>query len=192
MFDDDIFEEELDEEAAAERAKKESQQQQQSTNNSSANYGYSQYQNTHYNGPSYTTYNKNSASGKKAGNGLAIASMILGIVSLVLFCSCINLITAIIAIIMGIVFLANYNTASGKGMAIAGIVTAALSIVMLVGSYSMILDNPNLENLFDDEFFEYYYYSDDLLDDIGPFEEYYGRDDLDNFFDYNEDFDDTL
>lgn len=59
--------------------------------------------------------------------GFGIASLVLGIASLVLFCSCINLPLAILAIVFGIVQLAKQD--SPKGMAIGGIVTAVISLV---------------------------------------------------------------
>lgn len=60
--------------------------------------------------------------------GFGIASLALGIASLVLFCSCLNVLLAILAIIFGIIQL----TVSGskKGMALGGIVTAGLSLLL--------------------------------------------------------------
>lgn len=62
--------------------------------------------------------------------GFGIASMVLGIVSLVLFCSCVNILLAIAAIIFGIIQLA--TPGSKKGMAIAGLITSALSILLFI------------------------------------------------------------
>lgn len=62
--------------------------------------------------------------------GFGIASMILGIVSLVLFCSCVNILLAIAAIIFGIIQLA--TPGSKKGMAIAGLITSILSILLFI------------------------------------------------------------
>ncbi|MCR4674026.1 MAG: DUF4190 domain-containing protein [Lachnospiraceae bacterium] len=64
---------------------------------------------------------------KKVGFG--IASLVLGIISLVFFCSCINVITGVLAIIFGIIQIAK-GKGMGKGMAIAGIITAVISIIM--------------------------------------------------------------
>lgn len=63
---------------------------------------------------------------KKEGSGFGIASLVLGIVSLLLFCTCLNWITGILAIIFGIIQIVNYRE---RGLAIGGIVTAALSLV---------------------------------------------------------------
>ena len=66
--------------------------------------------------------------------GLAIASLVLGICSIVLMCCCcINVITAPISIVLGIVSLATHR--GGKGMSIAGIILSALSILLLFMCY---------------------------------------------------------
>lgn len=62
--------------------------------------------------------------------GFGIASMVLGILSLVLFCSCVNIILAVVAIIFGIIQLS--TPGSKKGMAIAGLITSALSILLFI------------------------------------------------------------
>ena len=62
--------------------------------------------------------------------GFGVASLVLGIVSLVLFCTCVNVLLAVIAIIFGIVQLAKPQ--AKKGMAIAGIITSAVSLVLFV------------------------------------------------------------
>lgn len=67
---------------------------------------------------------------KSDSNGFGIASMVLGIVSLVFFCTCINFVTAILAIIFGIIQLVRKS--SKKGMAIAGLITGGLSLLFAV------------------------------------------------------------
>lgn len=62
--------------------------------------------------------------------GFGVASMILGILALVLFCSCVNLILAAISIIFGIIQLATPE--SKKGMAITGLITSGLSILLFL------------------------------------------------------------
>ena len=62
--------------------------------------------------------------------GFGVASLVLGIVSLVLFCTCVNVLLAVIAIIFGIVQLAKPQ--AKKGMAVAGIITSAVSLVLFV------------------------------------------------------------
>ncbi|MDD6037696.1 MAG: hypothetical protein PUD20_02685 [bacterium] len=89
------------------------------------------------------------------GNGFGIASLVLGILSLVLSCTCINIPLAIIAIVFGVIHL-NRRTGAG-GTAIGGIVTAAISlaitlicvVVLFVAgssfSTNLLLDNPFME-----------------------------------------------
>lgn len=62
--------------------------------------------------------------------GFGVASLAIGVVSLVLFCSCINIPLAILAIVFGIIQLTKPD--SKKGMAVGGIVTAALSLIAFV------------------------------------------------------------
>ena len=111
--------------------------------NSSQNGGYGPNQN-------YRDYGQNE---KKIGMG--IASLVLGIISLVFFCSCFNIITGILAIIFGIIQLAKYAP-HGKGLAIGGIVTAVLSIVLLVVFYVSIGSNTALQNSILDEYEDLY------------------------------------
>lgn len=107
---------------------------------------------------------------KPVGNSLGIASLVLGIISLVLFCTCANFLTGILAIVFGIVQLVK---GGNKGMPIAGIVTSAISIiacviywVALMGSsatYSYLYSDPSsyLEEFYGDEL-EYDFDSDSL------------------------------
>ena len=63
------------------------------------------------------------------GSGLAIASMVLGIVALVMSC-CVYFISipcAVVGVVLGAVSLAGQKP--GKGMAIAGIVCSIVSLV---------------------------------------------------------------
>lgn len=77
----------------------------------------------------------------QGGAGMAIASMVLGIVSLVLSC-CIPWVTfvcALIGVILGGVALAKKT--AGKGMAIAGLVCSIISLIpavlVIIGVASM-------------------------------------------------------
>lgn len=68
----------------------------------------------------------------KGGAGLAIASMVLGIVALVLSCCLwyVSVPCAVVGVILGAVSLqGNY---SGRGMAIAGLVCSIVSLVPAV------------------------------------------------------------
>ena len=87
------------------------------------------------NGPVMTgNYNTGSpeigATVQEKKSGFAIASLVCGILSLIGFCCCgITVITAPLALIFGIISLAKKR--SGTGMAVAGIVMAVLSILMI-------------------------------------------------------------
>lgn len=98
-----------------------------------------------YAGPETPKYG---ASGKKLGLGFGIASMVLGIISLLCFCSCINIILAILAIIFGIIQIVSYET---KGMAVAGIVTATISVILFVTCYALLLSNATFMNMMEEE-----------------------------------------
>lgn len=62
--------------------------------------------------------------------GLAIASLICGIVSILCCCCCINLIPAAAAIVCGIITLVQHR--DGKGMAITGLVLGAIALLLYV------------------------------------------------------------
>lgn len=68
---------------------------------------------------------------KPEKTGLAVAALVLGIISVVLSCMGFNIIIAIIAIILGAVYLSK-KQAARRGMAIAGLVLGIVSIVLLV------------------------------------------------------------
>lgn len=70
--------------------------------------------------------------GKCRNYGLAVASMVCGIVSIVFFCLWyVALIVAALAIIFGIIVLVtNPGPRKGKGMAIAGIICGSLAILI--------------------------------------------------------------
>ena len=73
-----------------------------------------------------TSYQQDS----KPGNGFGIASMVLGILALVLFCTCLNIPLAILSIVFAIVHLC--RKAGSKGFAIAGIITSVVSVLLTV------------------------------------------------------------
>ena len=71
--------------------------------------------------------------------GLAIAALILGIISLIGLCCCgLNIITAPLAIIFGIVSIVKKR--DGTGLSITGIVLAALSLVMMLSVFFSVRD----------------------------------------------------
>ena len=99
-------------------------------------------------------------------DGFAIASLVLGIISLVFFCACCNIITAILAVVFGIIHIT--RTDKRRGMAIAGIVTASLSVILGVVSWVLLTTNVNFMNSFrgDVEDIIPYFENEDSYDDF--------------------------
>ncbi|WP_455720407.1 hypothetical protein [Agathobacter sp.] len=94
--------------------------------------------------------------------GFGIASMVLGIASVLLFCTCFNIVTAILAVIFGIIQLVKNKN---KVFAIVGISTAAVSIILTVIFWVAVgNDLGNSYNPYDNNYWYYRYY--DLQDDI--------------------------
>lgn len=84
-------------------------------------------------------------------NGFGIASLVLGIIALVLFCTCINIFLGILAIIFGIIQIVKYEK---KGMAIAGIVTAAVSIVLFFVSWALMFSSADFNDMMTNDFYK--------------------------------------
>ena len=86
------------------------------------------------NGSAYTNQSQNLYYGQAMQDkgdsiGFGVASMVLGILSMLTFCCCVNYIFAVLAIIFGIVQMVKSNK---KGMAVTGIITAAISIIISI------------------------------------------------------------
>lgn len=100
------------------------------------NYGNTnqQYGNPNYGnaGEQYGNPNYGQASQKGQGIGLGIASLVLGILSILLFLTCLNFILGLVAIVLGIIQIVKNQK---KGMAITGIVTAVVSFVLTILVY---------------------------------------------------------
>ena len=73
-------------------------------------------------------------SGKPKSSGLALAAMIIGIASFPLLCLLgLGVLTGILAVVLGIIALVSINknpTQGGKGLAITGIVTGGIAVVL--------------------------------------------------------------
>ncbi len=69
---------------------------------------------------------------KQRKTGLAIATLVLGILSILGLCCCLNIVTAPLAIIFGIIVLC--KRFDGIGLAITGIVFSVLSLLVVVGA----------------------------------------------------------
>ena len=75
--------------------------------------------------------------GRPSANGLCVASLILGIVSIPLLCVwAVGAVTAIVGLALGIVALRRMNrgevSEEGRGMAIGGIVCSAIALALVV------------------------------------------------------------
>ena len=79
------------------------------------------------------------------GKGFGVMSLVLGIISLTLFCSIFNIITSGLSIVFGVVQL---RRGTARGMAIAGIVTAFASIVVLIICMTLLMSNEAFVNMF--------------------------------------------
>lgn len=118
-----------------------------------------------YNNNYYSSANQQ----QEGGAGFGIASLVLGILSLITFCTlCMNIPLAILAIIFGIIQLVKGN---GKGLAIGGLITSVLSIVACIVFYLIIgLSVPKFSDLMDmdsymqqyPELYQRYYDSNDF------------------------------
>jgi len=93
----------------------------------------------------------------KPGAGMSVASMVLGIVSIVLCCFWyIGVICAVIGLVLGIVSIK--KGPSGKGMAIAGIILSCITLllVILILAFSNSSSYTELINSFSEAFEEGY------------------------------------
>lgn len=94
--------------------------------------------------------------------GFGIASMVLGISSVLLFCTCFNVVTAILAVIFGIIQLVKNKN---KVFAIVGISTAAVSIILTLIFWVAV--GSDIGSSYDPYDSDYWYYRNyDLQDDI--------------------------
>lgn len=82
---------------------------------------------------------------KPEGAGLAVASLVLGIIGFIFTFIVIGIIPSIIGLILGIIALATKKPK--KGMSIAGIALSVLSILMLVGIMSLVPSESNNNNV---------------------------------------------
>ena len=94
--------------------------------------------------------------GQRQSNGLAIGSMICGILSLVLCCGMwISWILSLVALGLGIASLV--KKAGGKGMAIAGIVTAVFGLVFSIGMLIFIILIESADGVMDYSFYNSFF-----------------------------------
>lgn len=113
------------------------------------------------NGSTDYNYGQPNGNNKSESEGFGIASLILGIVTVLLFCTCISWITGILAIIFGILQLVKGNK---KGMAIVGLITGGIGFVASIILYILIFftglgSYSNYNDIYDHIY-------DDIYDDI--------------------------
>lgn len=131
------------------------------------------YSNNSYNGQANNMNNYNNFNQKpvnQESNGFGIAAMVLGIISIV-FCWAwfLGPILGILALVFGIL---QMKKKTGKGMAITGIITGSVAIVLTIIFYVLVVIGVLAE--------DNYYYDDydDYLQDYDEFDELY-----DDFYD---------
>lgn len=112
------------------------------------------------------------------GMGFGIASMVLGIMAIVLSCFCINIPVAIVAIIFGIVHISRRT--GNNGFAIAGIVTSIVSVILTV-ILTIVLYVMGVNSAA-----SWLYYDGYLPFEYNMQDDYDGYDDYEDFFDGNE------
>lgn len=113
-----------------------------------------------------TEYNYGQPAGRYGSNkseseGFGIASLVLGIITVLLFCTCISWITGILAIIFGIIQLVKGNK---KGMAIVGLITGGIGFIASVILYILIFFTGLGSYSNYDDIYNHIY--DDIYDDI--------------------------
>lgn len=107
----------------------------------------------------YQNGNRPTPNRKNDEQGFGIASMVLGIIALVLFFSCINIPLAILAITFGIVQIVRKGP---KGMAISGIVMGGVSIFLMIIMWMILIFSSaaayeNQPYYYDDYYYDDYY-----------------------------------
>ena len=80
---------------------------------------------------------------KAKTNGMAIASLVLGIVSVLTCCCFIGIIPGILAVVFGFIARSTIDKSmgaqTGKGMALAGIILGFLSIVLTAAYFALLI-----------------------------------------------------
>jgi uncharacterized membrane protein YkgB len=109
-----------------------------------------------YGDPNINNYNQAPYQAAPKNNGLAIASLVLGIVGVV-FCWCygFGVLTGIVGLILGIVGMKQIKKtgAKGRGLALTGIITSGVAIVagiiflvFIIFAASSLINNPDFWN----------------------------------------------
>ncbi|MCX4769468.1 DUF4190 domain-containing protein [Streptomyces sp. NBC_01260] len=106
-------------------------------------YGYPAPQAPQYGGyPGYPGYGQNAWGGPQPANGLGIASMVLGIIAVAVFCMYgLGVILGILALIFGLIGRGRVNRgeADNGGVALAGIILGSIGIVVSAAFLGMVI-----------------------------------------------------
>ncbi len=86
----------------------------------------------------------------KQSIGLAVASFVLGVFSLLIFSLGINLEIGVVSIILGAIFIAKNKGCRGKGLAWLGIGLSILSIGLFIWTVLMLSANKNATRVIED------------------------------------------
>ena len=124
--------------------------------NGNTNYNYGQS-----NDSAGYNYGQPNGNNKSESEGFGIASLILGIITVLLFCTCISWITGILAIIFGILQLVK---GSKKGMAVVGLITGGIGLVASIILYILIFFTGLGSYSSYNDIYDHIY--DDIYDDI--------------------------
>ena len=84
----------------------------------------------------YSPYAPVPAYSSRTGSGLAVASMVLGIISLLLWlCYGVGAITAVVGIVLSAI---GWRSVSGKGMVIAGLIMSIIALMLSICLFSVL------------------------------------------------------
>lgn len=125
---------------------------------------------------------------KKKGNGVGfgVASMVLGILSLLFFCTGCNILFIILAVIFGIIQLVKNEQ---KGFAITGLITSGISLLLFLILWISVFVNTGSMDYYD-YYRDYYNGSSDYDDDYDDNYDYNDIYDYNDNYGYDYDYDD--
>lgn len=104
--------------------------------------------------PSYDVYTQEPIKNSNTGGGLAVAAFVLSIIGFLTGCFLLGVLLDILAIILAIVALAGKK--SHKGLSIAAIIIAMISIITTIAVYAFVISNEDFQREFKDAFWSSY------------------------------------
>ncbi|MFI6860942.1 DUF4190 domain-containing protein [Streptomyces sp. NPDC050421] len=103
--------------------------------------------------PGYPGYAQNTWGGPGPANGMGVASLVLGIISVVTFCMCgLGIVLGLLALIFGLIGRgrATRGEADNGGVALAGIITGAVGLVISAVFLGMVLASDDFRSGYED------------------------------------------